>query len=66
MVNVNNQNLILLLCLGKNSNKPNNIVFKPIKLLPISGAAPPYSFKMVLKKSTYMNNDNKIPKIIYP
>ena len=50
--NENIQNLNLFLYFGKNKNNPNNKVLIEIKAIPISGKAPPYSFRMVLKKET--------------
>lgn len=64
--NVNNQNLILFRYFGRKSNNPNKTVFMAMKLIPIWGKAPPYSLRMVLKKETYSNKDNKAPKTIYP
>ena len=48
----NNPNRMLARYFGKKSNKPNKIVFKAIKPIPIVGKAPPYSLRMVLKKET--------------
>ncbi|GEJ31093.1 hypothetical protein FPN186_contig00058-0066 [Flavobacterium psychrophilum] len=48
----NIQNLNMLLYFGKNKNNPNNMVLIEIKVIPISGKEPPYSFRIVLKKET--------------
>jgi hypothetical protein len=42
----------MLLYFGKNKNNPNNMVLIEIKVIPISGKEPPYSFRIVLKKET--------------
>ena len=62
----NKANLILLLYLGKNNNNPNNIVFKAMKKIPISGNEPPYSCSIDFPEMAYSNSITKQPKKIYP
>ena len=56
----------MLLYFGRNNNNPNSSVLSPMKAIPISGKAPPYSFKIVFPKATYKNKLTSKPKIIYP
>ena len=47
----------------KNKSNPNNKVFNAIKAMPISGAEPPYSLRMVLPKMVFNNKATNNPKI---
>ena len=52
--------------LGRNNNNPNNVVLIAMKVKPISGKTPPYSFRIVLKNLTYINSETNNPKMMQP
>ena len=64
MVIENKTNRICLRYFGINKSKPNNIVFKETKAIPISGSEPPYSCRIDFPERIYNNKQTKSPKII--
>ena len=52
--------------LGRNNNKPNNVVLIAMKANPISGKTPPYSLRIVLKNLTYIKRETNNPKMMQP